>query len=59
MKYELVVRDDVRSLEGAVNEMLKEGWKLQGGVSVSRLNNCNEMYCQAMIKHDEVTKDVQ
>lgn len=59
MKYKLVVREGTRSMEEAVNEMLKEGWELQGGVSVSRLNNYNEMYCQAMIKRNEFKVNVK
>lgn len=58
MKYELVVRDGMRSMEEAVNEMLEEGWKLQGGVSISEDSN-TLCYCQAMIKHDDVNINIR
>lgn len=58
MKYELVVRDGFRAMNEEVNELLKEGWQLQGGTSISHAHNGTIYYCQAIIKHDEVNYNV-
>ena len=58
MKYELVVRDGIESMNEAVNEMLQDGWQLQGGVAITN-RSTTFYYCQAMIKHDEVKMNVQ
>lgn len=54
MKYTIVNewRQDV--FEGKVQDLLDEGWKLQGGVSVSVNGQSNEMYfVQALVKEEE------
>lgn len=58
MKYELIVRDGIESMNEAVNEMLQDGWRLQGGISVTATDRIY-YYCQAMVKHDEVKMNVQ
>ena len=54
MKYKLVVckkkgGSKLNTLENDVNELLKQGYKLQGGVSVSKSNGL-EIWTQAMVK---------
>ena len=54
MKYKLVVckkkgGSKLNTLEKDVNELLKQGYKLQGGVSVSKSNGL-EIWTQAMVK---------
>lgn len=58
MKYELVVRDGIESMNEAVNEMLQDGWQLQGGISVTSTDRVY-YYCQAVVKHDEAKVNVQ
>lgn len=58
MKYELIVRDGIESMNEAVNEMLQDGWQLQGGISVTATDRIY-YYCQAMVKHDGVTINSQ
>ena len=59
MNYRVIVvsEDDAgisaMKLEQKVNELLKQGWKLQGGVSVSGSeidSSCRVVMTQAMIK---------
>ena len=57
MNYRVIVvseRDDVISamkLEQKVNELLQQGWKLQGGVSVARAEiGSSVIMTQAMTK---------
>ena len=54
MEYKLVVckkkgGSKLNTLEKDVNELLKQGYKLQGGVSVSN-NNKYDIWTQAMVK---------
>ena len=51
--------DALDNLEGEVNEYLKKGWKLQGGVSLSQVSDVakyNEYkyytLCQAIVKEN-------
>ncbi|WP_251920045.1 DUF1737 domain-containing protein [Lactococcus lactis] len=49
MKYEVLEFDSHFDLEKQVNEKLKQGWKLQGGVSTT--SHGMSIYCsQAMVK---------
>ncbi len=48
-------------LERRVNEMLKKGWKLQGGVSVSRFeigSFCKVVMTQAIIKENTTNREL-
>jgi len=49
MKYKIVVEETYPELETEVNKLLKEGWKLQGGVShsVAGIRYC---FTQAIVK---------
>ncbi len=58
MEYEIIKRHDLCLMEEIVNAKLQAGWKLQGGVSISKDSN-TLCYCQAMIKHDEVKVNVK
>ena len=49
MEYKLVVCKNDFTLEKDVNELLKEGWKLQGGVCISYFRK-RRHYSQAMVK---------
>lgn len=49
MKYEIISRDDQAALMEAVNEYLSAGWELQGGVSVTNLNEI-VLWAQALVK---------
>lgn len=51
MEYELVVRDGIESMNEAVNEMLQDGWRLQGGISVTATSRIY-YYCQAMVRDE-------
>lgn len=56
IKYYVVVGLDSKRIDDNVNEMLKKGWELQGGVSVT----CDDgplRFAQAMIKIEEETND--
>jgi len=46
MRYYILKCDSVEALMGYVNNHIKKGWKLQGGVSMGR----NGEYIQAIIK---------
>ena len=49
MRYEVLRFDSYFDLEKKVNEKLKQGWKLQGGVSIT--SHGMSIYCsQAMVK---------
>ena len=57
MEYKLVICKNDFVLEREVNELLKEGWKCQGGVSISlqkgeftQKENIIKNYTQAMVK---------
>ena len=53
MRYDIIVKDNEKSLIIAVNKLLDNGWKLAGGVSVSVSEDeyyCCEYYAQALVK---------
>ena len=66
MKYQLVTADSQEALTQRVNILLKDGWELQGSVSVSQTSKVKErndfqffsdsrdtyymLYAQAMVK---------
>ena len=52
MQYKILVNSDRRTLEDVIESYLKEGWELQGGVSMAVMNNNNDGYAQAVIKKD-------
>ena len=49
MKYIVVQTSSANELTSMVNEMLQQGWKLQGGMSVAG-DGGYRFFCQAMIK---------
>ena len=56
MEYKVVSDEDLRFVVKVVNEMLKQGWMCQGGVSVSmyrtdKFYSEKRLFCQAMIKN--------
>ena len=51
MKYTIVNEWRQEVFESKVQDLLEEGWKLQGGVSVAVNGQSNEMYfVQALVK---------
>ena len=53
MEYKIVNANCTEYLEEKVNELIKDGWQLQGGVSISLSESDDYMYfdcAQAMIK---------
>jgi len=46
--------DAYRKLEELVNEKLKKGWKLCGGVSIGSISAGYFSICQAMIKEEKM-----
>lgn len=52
MKYRILVESFIFDMETQVEEKLKEGWKLQGGVSVVNINSSSNRYIQAMVKEE-------
>jgi hypothetical protein len=49
MRYTVLEFDSCFDLEKEVNEKIKQGWKLQGGVSIT--SHGMSIYCsQAMVK---------
>ena len=49
MKYFVVQEKSAEDLADVVNEMLRDGWKLQGGIGCIGDQGC-WYFCQAMIK---------
>ena len=50
MEYKLITETKQKSLENEVNKHLKQGWKLQGGVSISqKQGNLTNIFCQALV----------
>lgn len=52
MRYEILEAPGVATLEVMVNEMLENGWKLQGGLCSTK-DGTTTYYSQAMVKHEE------
>ena len=56
MEYKVAYGDTAQALETKVNELLTQGWKLQGGVTASLNNNDDQggnvsvIFAQALIK---------
>ena len=50
-EYNIVESNSAIKLTKIINNLLNEGWKLQGGISVE-----NEIFYQAMVKEIEVSK---
>jgi hypothetical protein len=50
MEYQIVEAQDFGELQEKVNDLLKLGCTLQGGVSVCALGNGHYRYSQAIIK---------
>lgn len=49
-EYDLVFEDSITELKDKVNEMIKQGWRPQGGVCTSVNMGVGVLFCQAMIK---------
>jgi len=45
-----VKRDALIELEEKVNRLCRDGWKLQGGISVTTNKNGGYLACQAMVR---------
>lgn len=58
MKYEIVANSRPLALEKEINAKISEGWVPQGGLSISDGDKVT-VYCQAMIKHNEVRINVR
>lgn len=60
MKYKILTRLTGSELESEVNELLKMGWQLHGGVCITAVNqignNIVKFYCQAMTLEDQDQK---
>jgi len=41
-QYTVVTSDDLGKFEDRVNQLLSEGWVLQGGVAVNTMKQCSE-----------------
>ena len=50
MQYRVVSGDVNKSLSEAVNEMIAEGWRPQGGVSTMQTGMSGWVLCQAMVR---------
>jgi len=51
MKYSVVMKQDLPVLIAAVNKMIGQGWKPQGGIGLEKFTeNYPIKYLQAMIK---------
>ena len=55
MEYTIVIANTLSNLETRVNEHIKKGWRPQGGITIQRNMQFNnvEYYFQAMIKENE------
>lgn len=51
IQYKVISHSLIASFESLVNAALKDGWKLQGGVSTH-----NFFYSQAVVKEDKPVK---
>lgn len=55
MIYQVIGSDNLQDLQRTINELLAQGWQLQGGISFNKLNHGY----QAMVKVQRVKKDVK
>ena len=55
MEYTILIVNTLSGLERKVNEYIKQGWRPQGGITLQRNMQFNnvEFYFQAMIKENE------
>lgn len=51
MKYQVVSSANLETLESRINQLISEGWELQGGVSVS-IWKYAVRYAQAVYKEE-------
>ena len=51
--FENYFSDAIKNLEKKVNKKCEEGWKIQGGISITRTSGSSTLACQAMIREDE------
>jgi hypothetical protein len=49
MEYRIIAGRDVQKLENDVNDLIRKGWKPQGGVSRAETNEFS-WFAQAMVK---------
>lgn len=50
MRYRIVTSHSEYDLNNSVNDLIKRGWKTQGGVSFQIYGDFREKWAQAMIK---------
>ncbi|HEY8505588.1 MAG TPA: DUF1737 domain-containing protein [Gemmataceae bacterium] len=50
MEYVILEQDSAEKLQKAVNEYLREGWSLQGGVAVATYGMGTWWYYQAVVR---------
>jgi hypothetical protein len=56
MKYDVVLAITIESFIKRVNDKLKEGWTLQGGICmIADTNRRPDFYYQAIVKKDDIT----
>lgn len=53
MKYKTVVSQLPHVLHGGVNDLLAQGWKLQGSLALAYDDNNEVLYGQALVFEDE------
>lgn len=56
MEYTVIEKDSLRALAEAVEYLMKDGWRPQGGVFVA-LYDRESWYYQAMMRRPEDKKD--
>lgn len=61
LKYKIIMEGDIDDLAFEINHALAEGWKLQGGVSITswfhRSDHFGTEYAQALYLPEGETKD--
>lgn len=57
INYQVVTGWDAATLEDGVRLLLSEGWEISGGVVISMDSAETILFCQAMVKYEDVTKD--
>ena len=62
MEYKIVyikyrpLNSGIKELEEKITELIKEGWQVQGGVSITTHTDFSFTLAQAMVKHPTNTK---
>lgn len=51
MEYDVVYASSIEGLIKKVNQMIAEGWQLQGGVTVSTQDGTEYYFYQAVVKN--------